>query len=432
MRCLTTADLIPADYRPAGIDQPLRSGLPNMIKVWNTDEFVLDPSRITIYIGATGIDGDTFKRSHLMDGYGVQINKTSRNTVLFMTTIGASRSSVAYLIEVLVTIARDLDTQISDSSPVERAAHERAVLRLTAPSAALPDFSGFHPAFADDGQSTPEGDVRRAFYLSYDDSFCEYLSPDEVQQRVDNGESVVSTTFVTPYPPGFPVLVPGQLFSDQIRSFMRSLDTPEVHGFRAGLGYRVYTAERPPAAVSRRPMERHLLSPQGQNDQDDDDDDHDGSNSDKNGSSLLCTERRRPSCPAWPALNIRGGPLRPPGGRSRPLRRAQACLCLPLPQQAALVLRQAAPDSLQGSGVQGVTKAVAAHRAGGADRLGAICLPEGGARSGDREEQVGVGGLAGGKRPPLRQGVGGSCHSGLVLVGVNRCVADLTSHFAPG
>jgi arginine/lysine/ornithine decarboxylase len=105
MRCLTTADLIPAEYRPAGIDQPLRSGLPNMIKVWNTDE--------------------------------------------------SSRSSVAYLIEVLVTIARDLDTQISDSSPVERAAHERAVLRLTAPSAPLPDFSGFHPAFADEDRSCP-------------------------------------------------------------------------------------------------------------------------------------------------------------------------------------------------------------------------------------------------------------------------------------
>jgi arginine decarboxylase len=257
MRCLTTADLIPAEYRPAGIDQPLRSGLPNMIKVWKADEFVLDPSRITIYIGTTGIDGDTFKRSHLMDGYGVQINKTSRNTVLFMTTIGTSRSSVAYLIEVLVTIARDLDAQLADSSPVERAAHERAVLRLTAPSEPLPDFSGFHPAFADDAQTTPEGDVRRAFYLSYDDSFCEYLSPDEVQQRIDNGEQVVSTTFVTPYPPGFPVLVPGQLFSDQILSFMRSLDTPEVHGFRADLGYRVYTGKALEiAAAARRPQPR--------------------------------------------------------------------------------------------------------------------------------------------------------------------------------
>src|SRR4029077_16645805 len=120
------------------IDQPLRAGLANWVKAWENDEFVLDPSRITIYIGATGIDGDAFKRSHLMDRYGVQINKTSRNTVLFMTTIGTSRSSVAYLVEVLVTIARDLDHQIIDMGMTERSAHERAVLRLTAPSAPLP------------------------------------------------------------------------------------------------------------------------------------------------------------------------------------------------------------------------------------------------------------------------------------------------------
>src|SRR5580658_1625239 len=113
----------------------------------------------------------------------------------------------------------------------------------TAPSAPLPDFSGFHPAFADDDQPMPEGDVRRALYLS----------PDEVQERVDNGEPVVST-FVTPYPPGFPVLVPGQLCSDQILSFMRSLDIPEVHGFRADLGYRVYTGKALEiAAEARRP-----------------------------------------------------------------------------------------------------------------------------------------------------------------------------------
>jgi hypothetical protein len=36
-------------------------------------------ARVTIYIGNTGIEGDAFKRSHLMDRYGVQINKTSRN-----------------------------------------------------------------------------------------------------------------------------------------------------------------------------------------------------------------------------------------------------------------------------------------------------------------------------------------------------------------
>ena len=58
---------------------------------------------------------------------------------------------------------------------------------------------------------------------------------------MESGEQVVSTTYVTPYPPGYPVLVPGQVFSPQILAFMRSLDTPEVHGYRPGLGYRVYT-----------------------------------------------------------------------------------------------------------------------------------------------------------------------------------------------
>jgi arginine decarboxylase len=254
MRCLMTKDLIPAEYRPSGIDQPLRSGLPNMIKAWESDEFVLDPSRVTIYIGNSGIEGDVFKRRYLMDRYGVQINKTSRNTVLFMTTIGTTRSSVAYLIEVLVTIARELEAQLADMSPAERAAHERAVLRLTAPSAPLPDFSGFHPSFTDGrGLPTREGDVRRAFYLSYNDCYCEYLEPDEVEQRVEAGEQVVSTTYVTPYPPGFPVLVPGQVFSPQILAFMRSLDTPEVHGYRADLGYRVYVDKALEIAATTRP-----------------------------------------------------------------------------------------------------------------------------------------------------------------------------------
>jgi arginine/lysine/ornithine decarboxylase len=78
MRCLMTADLIPAEYRPSDIDQPLRSGLPNMIEAWEADEFVLDPSRVSIYIGTTGIGGDAFKRSHLMDRYGVQIKPLRR------------------------------------------------------------------------------------------------------------------------------------------------------------------------------------------------------------------------------------------------------------------------------------------------------------------------------------------------------------------
>jgi arginine decarboxylase len=52
---------------------------------------------------------------------------------------------------------------------------------------------------------------------------------------------VVSATFVTPYPPGFPVLVPGQVFSREILTFLRDLDTPEIHGYKQEVGFRVYT-----------------------------------------------------------------------------------------------------------------------------------------------------------------------------------------------
>ena len=245
MSCLRTSDLIPDEFRDSHIAQPLRSGLRNMMTAWDRDEFVLDPSRITLSIGHTGYDGDQFKREQLMDRHGVQINKTSRNTVLFMTNIGTTRSSVAFLVEVLVKIAGELDERISEMGLGERARFEQRVHRLTANSTFMPDFSGFHPVFRDltGDAPTAEGDVRSAFYLSYDDSNCEYLATEEILARLDAGGDVVSATFVTPYPPGFPVLVPGQVFSREILSFITHLDTPEIHGYKPEFGYRVYTAK---------------------------------------------------------------------------------------------------------------------------------------------------------------------------------------------
>src|SRR5215475_3600666 len=126
-RFLTTEDLIPSRYRSSGIELPLQGGLGQMDRAWAQDEFVLDPSRLALSIAAAGIDGDTFKHEYLMDRYGIQINKTSRNTVLFMTNIGTTRSSVAYLIEVLVKLTRELEDRVERMGPVQRRAHDRRV-----------------------------------------------------------------------------------------------------------------------------------------------------------------------------------------------------------------------------------------------------------------------------------------------------------------
>jgi arginine decarboxylase len=214
---------------------------------------VLDPSRLNLYIGATGIEGEAFKRLYLMDRYGVQVNKTSRNTALFMTNIGTTRSSVAYLIEVLSDLARELDEELGDLDPVRRRAREERLASLTEPTLPLPPFSGFHAAFRDgDAPSTPEGDIRSAFFMAYDERARESLPLAEARARLDAGEEVVSATFVTPYPPGFPLLVPGQLLNGETLAFLEALDTLEIHGYDPERGLRVFTHETLAAAASRR------------------------------------------------------------------------------------------------------------------------------------------------------------------------------------
>lgn len=241
---LTVADMIPSEYRESGVESyyDTKRGWTDAWDHWSTDEFVLDPTKITLAVGGTGWDGDTFKTKILMDRHGIQVNKTSRNTVLFMTNIGTTRSSIAYLIEVLVGIAHDLDDLLDDASRMERLSFENRVKSLTEQVPPLPDFSRFHPAFC--SGETAGGDIRAAFFLAYDEENCDYLPLDGVLlEKLDAGEELVSASFVIPYPPGFPILVPGQVISREILTFMRALDVREIHGYRSDLGLRVFTQD---------------------------------------------------------------------------------------------------------------------------------------------------------------------------------------------
>ncbi len=242
-KVLTSGDMIDEKFRQSGVTSyyDVEQGWTDMWECWEKDDFVLDPTRVTLAVGGTGWDGDTFKTDILMDKYGIQINKTSRNTVLFMTNIGTTRSSVAYLIEVLVEIAHNLDDLLDDASRMERLSFDKRVKNLMEEIPPLPDFSRFHDAFCAD-QNTAEGDIRTAYYLSYDEENCDYLElSGSLKNALDQGETVVSASFIIPYPPGFPILVPGQVVSQEILAFMLALDVNEIHGYRADLGLRVFT-----------------------------------------------------------------------------------------------------------------------------------------------------------------------------------------------
>ena len=241
---VTVEEFIPLKYRKSGLKKYYDSetGWNNMEDAWEHDEFVLDPTKINIFIGRTGVDGDAFKKDFLMDQFGIQINKTTRNTVLFMTNIGTTRSSAVHLLGVLIKIAKQIDGREKAFNAEEFRIHEQVVRSLTEDLPPLPDFSHFHRRFKPDDKAV-EGKIRAAFFLSYDEDNCRYLKINECSEAVEDGEEVVAATFVIPYPPGFPILVPGQVITRDILQFIKALDVKEIHSYNPKLGFKVFKAE---------------------------------------------------------------------------------------------------------------------------------------------------------------------------------------------
>jgi arginine decarboxylase len=241
---LNVKDLIPETYRQCGLSEyyTVEAGWDRMEESWEKDEFVLDPTKVTLSVGKAGITGDAFKTTYLMDRFNIQLNKTSRNTVLLMTNIGTTRGSVTFLINALLQIADELDESNRSLNKREAEISQKHITSLIKDVPPLPDFSYFHRSFQA-SPGVPGGNIREAFFLAYEEDLCEYIPMSECLGALAKNKELVSTSFVIPYPPGFPILVPGQVVSEEIIKFMIALDVKEVHGYRAELGLKVFTAE---------------------------------------------------------------------------------------------------------------------------------------------------------------------------------------------
>ena len=245
-RILSPAEMIPAELRSSGFEDYLKAGVTweDVLRSFREDEFVLDPTRLTLVCGTAGFDGTKFKGLLAAD-YEIQLNKTSRNSVLLQTNINNTRSDVANLLRVLVEISREIDARLREGGPEAKAAFDARVKSLMTDVPDLPNFSGFHDRFREDpAGATLEGDMRSAFFRAYDPAGCEHLklaSP-EVDRRLREGPPLVSAHFVIPYPPGFPIMVPGQVIDAETIGFMRKLDVKEIHGYDADLGLKLIKA----------------------------------------------------------------------------------------------------------------------------------------------------------------------------------------------
>jgi len=228
--------LIPPAYReqPATDPQPGGGSLSKLAALsagWGNSDFVIDPTRVTLDVSKTGFDGSGF-RQLLMTRYDIQINKTSRNTVLFLINIGASQATIDYLMQVLHGMAAKF--QYERGHPISLENMEASV--------PLPEKRIFHRAFLpfSDGDYYAS-DVRSAYFQGGDETNVHYvpLSAESLQQ-IQAGKIWVSASFVTPYPPGFPVIVPGQILTAEILSFFQHIKVKEIHGFSSARGFKVF------------------------------------------------------------------------------------------------------------------------------------------------------------------------------------------------
>jgi arginine decarboxylase len=89
------------------------------------------------------------------------------------------------------------------------------------------------------------------------------MSP-KIDERLKSGPELVSANFVIPYPPGFPIMVPGQVIASDTIDFMRKLDVKEIHGYNNARGLKlIKLAAIGKAHGGTKPVPRPSTPPKG-------------------------------------------------------------------------------------------------------------------------------------------------------------------------
>src|SRR5512138_3199350 len=171
--------------------------LPAAVKA---DGIRLDPTKVTIDISGCGYTVEDLQKE-LFERYNIQVEKSTFNTLTLLLTIGTTRSKVSRLYDAMMRIARQ----------------GRPPRRLVQ----TPDI----PAFT------------KLRFLPRDAYYCggELLPVFDERERVNRAlGGRICADQIVPYPPGIPVLVPGQLITgkilDYVASLLRSSRQMEVHG----------------------------------------------------------------------------------------------------------------------------------------------------------------------------------------------------------
>ncbi len=179
-RVLELEDLLPDEVRHDGIR--------------------LDPTKVTIDISGCGYTVEDLQKE-LFERYNIQTEKSTFNTLTLLLTIGTTRSKVSRLYDALMRMARE-------GRPPRRLVQTPEI-----------------PAFT------------KLKYLPRDAYYCggELVPVFDERERVNRQlAGRICADQIVPYPPGIPVLVPGQLITRDVAEYLgillHSHKHMEIHG----------------------------------------------------------------------------------------------------------------------------------------------------------------------------------------------------------
>ncbi len=178
-RVLTLNDMLADDMRKDGIR--------------------LDPTKLTVDISASGYSGEQLQ-GLLFQHYGIQVEKNTNRTISILVALGATVPKMQRLIDALEKITQTV------AAPQ---LHRMAPLPLSSEIICLP----------------------HAAYFGRTEELV--LATDKRQINLDM-VGRVSANMVVPYPPGIPLLVPGQVINLEIAEYLLQLtqcaEHSEIHG----------------------------------------------------------------------------------------------------------------------------------------------------------------------------------------------------------
>jgi arginine/lysine/ornithine decarboxylase len=248
----------PEKLAPAGIgnssDWMLKAnakwhGFGNLAEGFN----LLDPIKCTIMTPGLDVSGKFAKTgipaaivTKFLVEHGVVVEKTGLYSFFIMFTIGITKGRWNTLVTALQQFKDDFDR----NAPMWKIMPEFCASNPRYERMGLMDLSqSIHELYAKDDMARLTTDM----YLSDiqpamkpSDAFACIAHRKTERVEIDNLEGRVSTTLLTPYPPGIPLLIPGECFNRKIVDYLRftrefnqafpGFDT-DVHGLMAeGMG----------------------------------------------------------------------------------------------------------------------------------------------------------------------------------------------------